>query len=226
MVKPPKIKNYGCQRAYFIPADSPRGIVKRELKEKAEKREKFLFSGLYKIKNNMFLLGGIGAPAAVLALEPLICSGFREIIILGFCGGLSEKISLFEPYVIKKAFSEEGTSLSYFPNKNEFPSSNKLSKELEDRLKSNNIDFKTASIVSTDAPYRETRDWINLQQKKGIELVDMETSAVFALAEYYHMEAAALMLVSDVLGTESHQIGFLKTKFNDQIKQILSIFYE
>lgn len=226
IVLPPKIKNLKSQRAFFIPADTPRRAIKQHLEKKAEKKHKFLFSHLYTLKNEAVLLGGIGAPAAVLAVEPLIYSGVKEIIVLGFCGGLTEKIDLFDIFMINTAFSEEGTSSYYIPDKNKWTSSKKLSKEIEQKFKSNYMVLKKASIVSIDAPYRETKKWLLQKQKMGIELVDMETSAVFALAEYHHIEAAAFMVVSDILRPQSHQVGFLETKFNDRIKKILSIFFE
>ena len=37
------------------------------------------------------------------------------------------------------------------------------------------------------------------KQGKGIDLVDMECSAVFALAEFYGIQAYALMMISDEL---------------------------
>ncbi|MFW6140797.1 MAG: hypothetical protein ACOC5S_05535 [Acidobacteriota bacterium] len=224
VVDPHRIKNLNRSRAFFIPADTPGKVIKKYLEQKAEKKQSLLFSRLYFLKNSVVLLGGIGAPASVLAVEPLIHSGVKKLIILGFCGGLTEKINLFDVFLINTAFSEEGTSSFYLPKKNKFDSSVKLNQEIEQKLKSKHRMLKKASVVSTDAPYRETQKWIDLQQKKGIELVDMEASAVFALAEYYDVEAAAIMVVSDVVKADSHQIGFLETKVNDQIKKILSIF--
>lgn len=224
IVVPPKIKNLNRSQALFIPADTPSKVIKQHLEKNAEKKYKFLFSHLYESKNKVILLGGVGSPAAVLAVEPLIHSGVKEIIALGFCGGLTEKINLFETFMINTAFSEEGTSSHYISHKKRFASSEILNKEMEQRLESKHIPYKKASIVSMDAPYRETKKWLADKKKKGIELVDMETSAVFALAEYYKIKAAALVVVSDVIKADSHQIGFLKPKLDDQIKQILSLF--
>ncbi len=218
MVKPLKIKNLHVQRAVFIPADTPKKTIKSHLEKKAVTKQKFLFSHLYSFKNKLVLLGGIGAPAAVLAVEPLLFSGVKELIILGFCGGLTENIHLFDTYLINTALSEEGTSPKYIPEKKEFSSSHKLSLEIKQKLKSNHIDCGTASLVSTDAPYRETKKWLSHQVKTGIKLVDMETSALFALAEYYRIEAAAVMIVSDIIRSGSHKIGFAKTNFQDQVK--------
>ena len=224
IVKPPEIKHLNCRRAVFIPADTPSRIIKTHLEKNALKKQKFLFSNLYRFKDKAVLLGGVGAPASVLVLEPLICSGATEILLLGFCGGLTKDTNLFDPFIVRKALSEEGTSSHYIPFKNEFFASEVLSEEIREKLKSNKSFLKTASIVSTDAPYRETKEWLTDKQIKNIELVDMETSSVFALAEYYQIKAAAVMVTSDIIKPSFHKIGFTKTKFAERIKEIFFPF--
>jgi len=226
IVNPPKIKNLNRSRAFFIPADTPGKVIKKYLEQKADKKKYLMFSRLYFLKKSVVLLGGIGAPAAVLAVEPLIVSGVDEIIVLGFCGGLSRKTNLFDVYLINKAFSEEGTSSYYIPEKKEFFPSERLNQETSQKLISQQIVIKKASLVSTDAPYRETKKWLAHKQKMGIDLVDMEVSALLALAEYHGVKAAAVMVVSDIIKDDSHQIGFLKTKFSKQIKKTFFSFLE
>jgi purine-nucleoside phosphorylase len=70
--------------------------------------------------------------------------------------------------------------------------------------------FSRCSIVSTDAPYRETTAWLKTYRKLGVEAVDMEAAAVFALADYYGIEAAALMIISDELWGNKWKSGFGK----------------
>jgi hypothetical protein len=47
----------------------------------------------------------------------------------------------------------------------------------------------------------------------------METSAVFALAEYYGLQAAALMLVSDIISEDKHKVGFSSPLLHKNIKK-------
>lgn len=56
----------------------------------------------------------------------------------------------------------------------------------------------TYPIVSTDAVYRQTFRKERLWREKGAVGVDMETSAVFSVAHYLGLRAAALLMVSDV----------------------------
>ena len=84
---------------------------------------------------------------------------------------------------------------------------------------SRDLPFQRGTIVSTDAPYRETRDWLKVKHTQGIDLVDMEVSAVLALASFYGLEAAALMLVSDKLSIQGHRIGFAQPKTQVQMER-------
>jgi purine-nucleoside phosphorylase len=139
-------------------------------------------------------------------LERFIASGAEEIVTLGFCGALQKKSKVGDPVVISQATSEEGTSRHYFPRKRTFRPSPALKKEIEQTFYAKELPYSEGSVVTTDAPYRETRSWLAGNTKKGIGYVDMEASAVFALAEFYGINAAAVMLVSDNLSDAKHRI--------------------
>jgi purine-nucleoside phosphorylase len=75
------------------------------------------------------------------------------------------------------------------------------------------------SIVSTDAPYRETKTWMENKQKKGIDIVDMETSALFCLADFHNIKAAALMIISDELFSGKWRPAFNLIKLAKKTKE-------
>lgn len=54
-------------------------------------------------------------------------------------------------------------------------------------------------VWSTDGVYRETRAKFRRFKSEGVLAVNMETSAVFALAKYRKIEAASVQVISDVL---------------------------
>jgi purine-nucleoside phosphorylase len=55
------------------------------------------------------------------------------------------------------------------------------------------------SVWSTDGIYRETRGKFQRFRDQGVLAVDMETSAVFAVAKYRKVRAASAQIISDVL---------------------------
>jgi len=219
IVKPKPIKGFFHNRVIYIPCDTPSRIIQKKLNANASKEKNLAFATLYSLRNSTVLYNVIGASAAVVALECLIASGAEEIILLGFCGALGPLGNIAEATSISLAYSEEGTSKHYFPRKKLFRPSSTLKNALESVLIDQKLNFHEGVIVSTDAPFRETQSWLSEKRKKQIDFVDMETSAVFALAEFYKINATALMIISDKLESKSWTTGFRKLLFSKQIRR-------
>lgn len=140
-----------------------------------------------------FLDGGRGAPQAVDTVETLAALGVKTIIAVGMCGAFSEQVHAGEIIAPEKAFVEEGTSFHYYESIDaSFPDADLL------QMAVSLFHTGTYPIVSTDAVYRQTFRKERLWREKGAVGVDMETSAVFSVAHYLGLRAAALLMVSDV----------------------------
>jgi len=129
-------------------------------------------------------------------------------LILGFCGSLNPEYKLASPIIITKACSNEGTSGHYCPGQKVFSASPGLQKAVENVLRDKGLPFLRGAAVSTDAPYRETPAWLRKMRHRGMDVVDMEASAVFGLARFYGLQAAALLIVSDELFSGRWENGF------------------
>jgi len=219
IVRPRPIKHFKRKRALYIPVDSPSGIIYDFIKKDIIEEKNLGFGRIILLKNRTILFQSVGAPAAILSLERLVMSGTREIIILGFCGSLNSRYQYLNAAVITKALSEEGTSRHYLPRRRVFYPSSNLKKRIETILIEKELPFYRRALVSTDAPYRETTSWLRKQQSRGIDLVDMEASAVFALAEFYGIEAAALMIITDELASKKWKTGFKHHRLKNRIKE-------
>lgn len=140
-----------------------------------------------------FLDGGRGAPQAVDTVETLAALGVKTIIAVGMCGAFDERVRVGEIITPKKAFVEEGTSLHYYESIDaSFPDADLL------QMAVSLFHTCTYPIVSTDAVYRQTFRKEQMWREKGAVGVDMETSAVFSVAQYLGLRAAALLMVSDI----------------------------
>jgi uridine phosphorylase len=219
ILKPKPLKGFSHRKAVYIPVDTPSRIFWNELKKRASRTKETPFGHIFLLDKTAVLYGCVGASLAVMALEHLIASGAEEILILGFCGSLNPDVSTLDVVSINKAYSEEGTSRHYIERKKIFHSSDPLRQKIEDNLVERNLPFLEAIAVSTDAPYRETQSWLLDKQKKAIDVVDMEASAVFALGEYHDIPAAALMIVSDNLTGKKWKNVFKYPGLNAKIKQ-------
>ena len=169
---------------------------------------------------------GFGAPAAVSTLERLIAMGVKEVIVIGAIGGVSKDIGVGDTFVCEKALRDEGTSYHYIkPSKFAYPSkslTNRVKKALEDM----NETYKAGSNWTTDAIYRETAYELKKYQKEGISTVDLELSALFAVAKYRGIKIASVCTVSDSLAGVSWKPKFHSVKNNLEVsyKAALSAF--
>jgi purine-nucleoside phosphorylase len=219
IIKPEPIRNFTTEEVVCIPFDPPSRFLKKTIGKLSSKEKNIGFGYLYHLKNKIALYQSLGASSVVLSLERLIVSGAKRIILLGFCGSLNPEFKIMNVVSISKAFSEEGTSKHYFPRKRIFYPSPTLKNRVETVLHDSKLPFLTGSLVSTDAPYRETRSWLKQKQKRRIDLVDMEASAVFAIARFYGIHAAALAIISDELWSGTWNKEFLSSELEEKMKK-------
>ena len=64
------------------------------------------------------------------------------------------------------------------------------------------------AVWSTDGVYRETLEKFRKFKNTGVLGVDMETSAIFAVAQYRGVEAASAQVISDILSETEWQTYF------------------
>jgi purine-nucleoside phosphorylase len=215
ILRPKPIRDFENKKVLYIPCDLPSGILAQALRRKARARKDLGFCSLFKLDGLSALFGALGAAAAVLGLEAVIASGAENIIVLGFCGSLSPRFRIGDVVGVSRAVSDEGTSRHYFSRKKSFPSSPVLAGELEN----SEAGLPRGVVVSTDAPYRETISWLQNSRRRGAELVDMETSAVFALAAFHGIRAAALLIVSDEVFSGRQRSGFSSPLLKERVKK-------
>jgi len=151
----------------------------------------------------------IGAPYAAMVLETLIAWGAREIIFLGWCGSISQKVKIGDIIVPTSAIIDEGTSGHYKKDDNRisFPSELMVTK-LKAALDRNRVTYHHGSVWSTDAIYRETRDKVENYQRLDVVGVEMEISALFTIAKFRKVDMGAIVVVSDELASFKWRPGF------------------
>ena len=170
---------------------------------KKYKVKKIRFSGrdfclINKKKNNLgIILVDIGAPSAAVALEELIALGIKKFITIGSAGALSRHLKIGDVILCDRAIRDEGTSHHYLKySKYSYPSQRMFAK-IKKLLDESNQKYFIGPTWTIDAFYRETVEEAKKYQKEGILTVEMEASALFAVAEYRKAEIAAIFAVSD-----------------------------
>ena len=192
-----KKKDFPKKYVIIFQRDSERHI-KRKYASKKDK-ERSTNGPLYIYKNiGFFKMTGIGAPHAVTVMEEFIALGGKEFIIVGTAGGLQD----FGIVVCDRAIRDEGTSYHYIAHgKYSYPDKG-LTGRLMKILDNNDIHYRTGTSWTIDAPYRETKTEVQRYKKEGVQTVEMEASAMFAVCKLRNVKIAAAFSVSDLLDKE------------------------
>jgi uridine phosphorylase len=168
----------------------------------------------------------VGSPGTVMLLEELISHGARRIVEAGLAGGIDTSLQPGDICIVNQAFSDEGTSRHYHPRTRSFSPGAELTSLLSRSLEKNDLPYRSTAAWTTDAVYRETRSKVMKFRRKGVSLVNMETSSIFALAKYRRVEAASIQVVSDILLKEGWNPAFHHDKVLENRHAIMRIAAE
>ncbi|MGC4063906.1 MAG: nucleoside phosphorylase [Polyangiaceae bacterium] len=158
------------------------------------------FAGLYRAGRIAILKHyNPGAPMAVLQLERLIALGVRSFLIVGIAGGLASDTEIGDVFIADQALRDEGTSRHYLPASRYAWPDESLRRQVSTALRRGGVSFASSRTWTTDAFFRETPDEVDRYVAEGCSTVEMEASAVFSVAHYRSVRAAALFVVSDLV---------------------------
>jgi len=139
-----------------------------------------------------------GAPMAVDVLEVAIAMGARQLFFFGLCGAIGDDLEIGDVVIPVEVKREEGTSYHYLPAKETVKPNRTCAGLLEEFLaKHEDIRVHTGHTVSTDAVFRQTLNKERGWRDEGIIAVDMEMSAMLAVAQFHKLPAVSVLVVSD-----------------------------
>jgi uridine phosphorylase len=186
----------------------PDGDIVRRLRETHRARA---FKGwpCYHTELDTFELAGqavgivgrvVGAPFAVLVAEELFASGCQFLLSVTSAGQISR--SGPTPYfvVIDRALRDEGTSHHYEPPSEYAVADTALVAKAAAELKRCQKPFFVGSTWTTDAPFRETADAIEMARAKGALAVEMEAAALYSFAKAANVSVLCLAHVTNTMG--------------------------
>lgn len=127
---------------------------------------------------------GVGAPVSAAFMDELIALGCRKFIACGGCGVLDDKIGLGQVVVPVSAVRDEGTSYHYLPPAREVSTSDKAVAAIRTTLEGHHVPYLLGKTWTTDGFYRETADKLALRRSEGCQIVEMETAAFCAVAQF------------------------------------------
>ena len=141
----------------------------------------------------------MGAAGCVCDTELLIASGINKIVAFGTCGRLSEDTAQNTIILPTSAYREEGTSYHYLPDDDEIGVDEDALAVAEKVFTDHNFVYGKGKIWTTDAVYRETEGKVKLMQERGCIGVEMELSALLALAKSRDIKFTEFLIGEDAV---------------------------
>lgn len=156
---------------------------------------------LTKSDHRVAVAGGFGAGAPVVGalVEAFAVWGVSRFFWLGIAGGLQPELQTGDLVLVETAVRDEGTSHHYLPSEPMVAATTPLTESVAQAISQAKLPCQKGATWTTDAPYRETAAAVARYQQQGVQTVEMEVAALFAVARYCRREAAALLAVSDSL---------------------------
>lgn len=158
---------------------------------------------IYKInydgKDIALFMSRVGAPACIVQYEELFAMGLERVVVFGTCGVLDKAIDDLAIIIPNSAIRDEGTSYHYMKASREINVNPKYQDEFTKLLREHNYSYIVSKTWTIDAPYRETRNKVLKRKEEGCVCVDMECSAIAALAQFRHKEIFQFFYAADNL---------------------------
>lgn len=145
---------------------------------------------------------GMGGPSIAIVASELVDLGATRLIRVGTCGALDPTLTLGELLVAQDALVADGASRALGAGERVQPSPHLL----QALTQAGGPGTRRGSVVSTDLfydPSEREAGWL----AAGALAVEMETATLFALAAERDIDAASLLVVSDLLLPERRRIG-------------------
>lgn len=148
-------------------------------------------------------VSGVGAPLAGGMLEEAIAAGIGTFVVCGGAGAVVPGLALGHVVVPTSAVRDEGTSFHYAPPSRTIDADARLVAEATALLDERDIPHLTGATWTTDAIYRETPDKIRRRRDEGCLVVEMEASALMAIAQFRGVDLVQLLYAGDDVSGET-----------------------
>jgi uridine phosphorylase len=142
---------------------------------------------------------GVGAPLAVGFAEEAVAVGITTFVACGGAGALNSEYDLGQVMVVDSALRDEGTSLHYLRPSRTVAADPRGVQVASDVLSELGIDHFVGRTWTTDAMFRETPSRVRRRVEEGCHMVDMEASALMALAHYRDLTLAHILYAGDMV---------------------------
>jgi len=163
------------------------------------------------------MIAPVGAPQAARIVECLANVGVKKFMVCGGGGTFFKNKTGKNVLVPVSAVRDEGTSYHYLPPSREVQMNPKVLEIIRQTLTNNEIRFLEVKTWSTDAIFRETADKVALRKSEGCDVVEMECSAYYSVAQALGLMCGQLLYAGDSVEEEEWDYRGWHTRFNKRM---------
>lgn len=142
---------------------------------------------------------GMGMPSAAIYVNELVREyGVKQLIRVGTCGSIQKDVHVRDLVIAQAAATSSNIIRNDFP-KHDFPQI----ADFDLLLKSYNLaqekgfNIHVGNVLSDDVFYKDSMDEVFRLGEHGVLGIEMEAAVIYYLAAKYHVQALAIMTVSD-----------------------------
>ena len=205
-----QIKKGDIGRYVILPGDPKRcekiAAYFDDAKQIADSREYVTWTGTLEGEPVSVTSTGIGGPSASIAMEELVKCGADTFIRVGTCGGMQLDVKSGDVVIANAAIRMEGTSKEYAPIEYPAVANHEILFSLIEAAKKSGIPYHVGVSQCKDAFYGQHNPEImpvsyELENKwkawllMGALASEMESAALFTVAQFLRVRCGALFLV-------------------------------
>lgn len=180
------------------------------------------FTGLYKGERISVQGTGMGVPSiSIYANELMQSYGVQKLIRVGTCGALKEDVNVRDVILAQGATTDSQVNRMIFGGIDFAPLADfTLLKNAYAAAEKRNLAVRAGNVFTSDSFYRDNSKETNaLLAKYNVLAVEMETTALYTLAQKFDRQALSILTVSDhIITGEETTAAERQTTFNDMIE--------
>jgi purine-nucleoside phosphorylase len=162
------------------------------------------YTGTYRGRRLSVMGSGMGMPSILIYATELIREyGVTTLIRIGSCGGIQPDLSMRDVIIASGASTDSNANRLRFGGFDFAASADfGLIRTLVEVAEERNVSVRVGNILSSDQFYHPQPEIFELARRMGLLAVEMETAGLYAVAAEHGVDAAAILSVTDVLGSD------------------------
>jgi uridine phosphorylase len=147
-----------------------------------------------------------GGPVSSALMEELAYYGIKYVLAYGLAGGLGTRnLKMGDFYIVEKALALDGTTPHYTSDKL-IASDEFLNSRIRDlAMKTGFPKMEPVQAMTADAIYREYDEELNSARENGCDIVNCDSSHLFAVSRTVGIRSTECGVLSDVAGARGEE---------------------